>query len=150
MGAIGRFLIPHASSDNNATSRGFQGNISGSLKVDGVTKTFRITVQPGYTGSGQGSVGQSLEGLGRINNPLFVAQQQQRLTYFGFVPAGAAPLDVTGTFDVDTDEATRTFQGVFTAGNNTTQASMDGIIGPNTAGWLNAANAPAWNEIRRS
>jgi hypothetical protein len=69
------------------------------------------------------------------------------LAYYGYLTNGGAGIDVTGVFDVDTDEALRTFQGVFTAGNNTTQANVDGIIGPITAGWLNAANAPTWEEL---
>lgn len=134
--------------DTNAAARGFQGTLSGSLLVNGVTKTFDVTVLPGYTGSGLGSVGQSSESEGRAaNNPLFVAQQQQRLRYFGFVSEGGAPVTVDGDFGPGTDSALRTFQGAFIGGINTTQANTDGIIGPTTAGWLNAQNAPIFQEI---
>jgi hypothetical protein len=134
--------------DVNASARGFQGPLAGSLLVNGETKTFNVTVQPGYTGSGAGSVGQSLESQGRAaNNPLFVAQQQQRLRYFGFVAQGGAPLVVDADFGPATNSALRTFQGAFIGGINTTQANTDGIIGPNTAGWLNALNAPIFQEI---
>jgi hypothetical protein len=137
-----------AEGDANPAARGYEGSLSGSLLINGVTKTFSVLVQPGYTGGGQGSVGQSLESLGdSTNNPLYVAQQQQRLRYFNFVRQGGAAVSVTGTFDNATDEATRTFQGAFLGGVNTTQADADGIIGPITAGWLNAANAPTWNEL---
>jgi len=137
-----------ATGDTNSAARGFQGVLSGSLLVNGVTKSFSVAVRPGYTGSGASSVGQSSERIDRAaNNPLYVAQQQQRLRYFGFVRSGGAALNVTGAFDAATDEATRTFQGAFIGGFNTTQAGADGIIGPNTGGWLNAANAPTWNEL---
>ncbi|HEY1068192.1 MAG TPA: peptidoglycan-binding domain-containing protein, partial [Pirellulales bacterium] len=134
--------------DVNASARGFQGTLSGSLLVNGVSKTFSVTVQPGYTGSGPGAVGQSLEAQGRAaNNPLFVAQQQQRLRYFGFVSEGGAPLAIDADFGPATNSALKTFQGAFTGGVNTTQANVDGIVGPNTAGWLNAQNAPIFQEI---
>lgn len=134
--------------DTNAIARGFQGTLSGSVLVNGVSKTFSVTVQPGYTGSGAGSVGQSLESMGDAgNNPLFVAQQQQRLRYLGFVRDGGAAIAVDGDFGPATNAATRTFQGTFIGGYNATQADADGIIGPNTAGWLNAKNAPTWDEL---
>src|SRR3954469_2256247 len=137
-----------ASSDTNGNAQGFQGTLTGSLLINGVTKTFSVTVQPGYTGSGAGAVGQASESLGdATNNPLFVAQQQQRLRYFGYVAQGGGAVGVTGTFDTPTDQALRTFQADFIGGINTTQANTDGIIGPNTAGWLNAANAPQWAEL---
>ncbi|TWT86166.1 putative peptidoglycan binding domain protein [Pseudobythopirellula maris] len=146
----GRFWLapnPDASSDADPATRGYQGVVSGSLKINGVATTFEVNVRPGSTGAGAGSVGQSLEGLGRTNNPLYVAQQQQRLRYLGYVEDGGSALGVDGVFDDGTDEALRTFQAAFTAGVNTTQANVDGIIGPNTAGWLNAVNAPAWVEL---
>jgi hypothetical protein len=134
--------------DVNSTARGFPGVLSGSLLVNGVTRSFSVTVQPGYTGSGAGSVGQSSESIGdATNNPLFVAEQQQRLRYLGFVQQGGAAIAVDGDFGPATDQATRTFQGAFVGGVNTTQADVDGIIGPNTAGWLNAKNAPTWGEL---
>jgi peptidoglycan hydrolase-like protein with peptidoglycan-binding domain len=134
--------------DVNVTARGFQGTLSGSVLVGGVARSFSVTVRPGYTGSGAGSVGQSSERIGdATNNPLFVAQQQQRLRYLGFVRQGGAAIAVDGQFGPATDEATRTFQGTFVGGFNTTQADVDGIIGPNTAGWLNAKNAPTWDEL---
>jgi peptidoglycan hydrolase-like protein with peptidoglycan-binding domain len=134
--------------DANAAAKGFQGVLAGSLVVNGVSRTFSVTVQPGYTGSGAGAVGQSSEQIDDpANNPLFVAQQQQRLRYLGFVPQGGTPLAVDGDFGPATDSALRTFQGAFVGGNNTTQANVDGIIGPNTAGWLNAQNAPHWVEL---
>jgi hypothetical protein len=137
-----------ATGDTNPAARGFQGMLNGSLLVNGVSKSFSVTVRPGYTGSGAGSVGQSGERINRAtNNRLFVAQQQQRLRYFDFVRQGGAALAVDGIFGPATDEATRTFQAAFLGGYNTTQADADGIIGPNTAGWLNAANAPTWNEL---
>lgn len=132
----------------DSAARGFQGFLSGSVLVNGEVNTFGITVQRGYTGSGAGSVGQSSESMGdAANNRLFVAQQQQRLRYLGFVPEGGTPLAVDGDFGPLTDQATRTFQATFSTGYNTTQANSDGIIGPNTAGWLNAANAPIWEEL---
>lgn len=134
--------------DVNASARGFQGTLSGSLLVNGVSKTFSVTVQPGYTGSGAGAVGQSLEAQGRAaNNPLYVAQQQQRLRYFGFVSEGGAPLTIDADFGPATNSALRTFQGATIGGINTTQANTDGIVGPNTAAWLNAQNAPIFQEI---
>ncbi len=134
--------------DANASARGFQGLLGGNVLVNGESKSFSVTVQPGYTGSGAGAVGQSSERIGdATNNPLFVAQQQQRLRYFGFVRQGGAAIAVDGDFGPATDEATRTFQGTFVGGYNTTQADVDGIIGPNTAGWLNAKNAPKWGEL---
>ena len=134
--------------DANASARGFQGTLSGSLLVNGEPKTFSVTVQPGYSGSGAGAVGQSAESQGRAaNNPLFVAQQQQRLRYLGFVSEGGAPVAVDGDFGAGTDAALRTFQGAFIGGVNTTQANTDGIIGPTTAGWLNAPNAPIFQAI---
>jgi peptidoglycan hydrolase-like protein with peptidoglycan-binding domain len=137
-----------AEGDINTAARGFQGTLSGSVLVNGVTKTFSVTVAPGYTGSGAGSVGQSSESMGdATNNPLFVAEQQQRLRYLGFVTQGGAAIAVDGDFGPNTDAATRTFQAAFVGGVNTTQADVDGIIGPNTAGWLNAQNAPTWNEL---
>jgi hypothetical protein len=137
-----------ATGDTDPANRGFQGTLNGSVLVNGIEKTFSVTVRPGYTGSGAGSVGQSLERINRAaNNPLFVAQQQQRLRYLGIVRQGGAAVPVTGTFDASTDEATRTFQGAFLGGYNTTQADADGIIGPITAGWLNAANASTWDEL---
>jgi peptidoglycan hydrolase-like protein with peptidoglycan-binding domain len=134
--------------DTDPASRGFQGTVSGSVLVNGVSKTFSVTVRPGYTGSGAGTVGQSSEQLNdSTNNPLFVAQQQQRLRYLGFVDQGGTALAVDGEFGPRTDQAARTFQGAFVAGINTTQDDVDGIIGPNTAAWLNAANAPKWDEL---
>ena len=137
-----------AEGDANTAARGFQGTLSGSVLVNGVSKTFSVTVAPGYTGSGAGSVGQSSESMGdATNNPLFVAQQQQRLRYLGFVAQGGAAIAVDADFGPNTDAALRTFQGAFVGGVNTTQADVDGIIGPNTAGWLNAQNAPTWGEL---
>ncbi|QDS97022.1 peptidoglycan-binding domain-containing protein [Adhaeretor mobilis] len=134
--------------DTDPAARGFQGTLNGSLLIDGQPKKFSATVRPGYTGAGTGSVGQSLESLNDpANNRLFVAEQQHRLNYFGFVPQGGGSLVVDGVFGANTDEAVRTFQAAFVAGINTTQASVDGIVGPNTAGWLNAANAPTWEEL---
>ncbi|QEG37603.1 peptidoglycan-binding domain-containing protein [Bythopirellula goksoeyrii] len=134
--------------DTNPAARGFQGALTGSVLVNGEQKTFSVVVQPGYTGAGPGSVGQSLESLNKPgNNPLFVAQQQQRLRYLGFVREGGAPIAVDGDFGPNTNAALRTFQAAFVAGINTTQSSVDGIVGPNTAGWLNAANAPTWEEL---
>ena len=152
---FGRFwLFPNparntpALGDINSSARGFQGVLNGSVLISGVNKSFSIKVQPGYTGSGFGAVGQSSERIGdATNNPLFVAQQQQRLRYLGFVRQGGAAIAVDGDFGPATDEATRTFQGAFVGGYNTTQADVDGIIGPNTAGWLNARNAPIWGEL---
>jgi hypothetical protein len=150
----GRFwMVPNnrantaAFGDIDPNSGGFQGTLSGSVVINGVTKNFEVTVRKGYTGNGRSQVGQSLEGLGRTNNPLFVAQQQQRLSYFGFVGEGSASVAITGAFDAVTDSALRTFQAAILGGVNTTQADVDGIIGPNTAGWLNAANAPAWERL---
>lgn len=151
----GRFwVLPNPSADTpglgdvDPEARGFQGVIAGSVQVNGVLKSFEVTVQPGYTGSGAGSVGQSLERLNRAaNNELYVAQQQQRLRYFGYQKEGGGAIAVDGDFGPNTDAALRTFQAAFTGGVNTTQANVDGIIGPNTAGWLNAANAPTWDEL---
>ena len=134
--------------DINPDARGFQGTLSGSVLVDGESRSFSVQVQPGYTGSGATAVGQSLERLNRAaNNPLYVAQQQQRLRYYGFVRQGGAAIGVTGNFDAATDQATRTFQAAFLGGVNTTQNNADGIIGPISAGWLNAGNAPTWEEL---
>lgn len=127
--------------------RGFQGRLEGSVSIDGQPKTFAVTVRPGYTGAGEGAVLQGLEAIGRRNNKLHVAQQQQRLRYLGFVSEGGGQLVVDGLFGNNTDTALRTFQGAFVGGVNTTQNSVDGIVGPNTAGWLNAVNAPRWNEL---
>jgi peptidoglycan hydrolase-like protein with peptidoglycan-binding domain len=154
-GSSGRFWVfanpaynTPVAGDTDPAARGFQGTLQGTVLINGDAKSFSVTVQPGYTGSGTGSVGQSLERINRpTNNPLFVAQQQQRLRYLGFVRQGGAAVGVDGTFGPATDEATRTFQAAFTGGYNTTQANVDGIIGPNTAGWLNAANAPIWQEL---
>lgn len=141
-------LEGRGSGDTNAAARGFQGLLSGSVLVNGVSTTFSVQVQPGYTGSGAGSVQQSSESLGdATNNPLYVAQQQQRLRYLGYVAQGGGAVAVTGTFNDATDQATRTFQAGFIGGVNTTQDDADGIIGPTTASWLNAANAPTWGEL---
>ena len=134
--------------DVDPASRGFQGTLEGTVLVNGQQKSFAVTVQPGYTGAGSGSVGQSLEAINKpANNKLFVAQQQQRLRYLGFVRQGGTPISVDGDFGPNTDAALRTFQAAFVAGINTTQSNVDGIVGPNTAGWLNAANAPTWEEL---
>lgn len=134
--------------DTDPVARGFQGVIQGEVRVDGVLKSFEVTVQPGYTGLGAGSVGQSLERLNRAaNNELYVAQQQQRLRYLGYQKQGGGAIAVDGDFGPNTDAALRTFQAAIVGGVNTTQANVDGIIGPNTAGWLNAANAPTWDEL---
>jgi peptidoglycan hydrolase-like protein with peptidoglycan-binding domain len=134
--------------DVNAGARGFQGELTGSVLINGAAKTFSVTVQPGYTGSGAGAVGQSLESQGKpTNNPLFVAQQQQRLRYLGFVSQGGAAVAVDGDFGPATNSALRTFQGAIIGGVNTTQPNTDGIVGPNTAAWLNALNAPLWQEL---
>ncbi len=134
--------------DLDAAARGFQGSLEGAIKIDGQLRDFAVHVRAGYTGAGPGSVGQSFERINRAaNNPLFVAQQQHRLNYLGFVPQGGGQLVVDGGFGSNTDEALRTFQAAFVAGLNTSQASVDGIVGPNTAGWLNAENAPTWEEL---
>lgn len=137
-----------ATGDTDVSERGFQGTLTGSVLVNGVSQSFNVTVRPGYTGSGAGAVGQSAERINRAaNNPLFVAQQQQRLRYFSFVRDGATAVPVNGVFDTATDEATRTFQAAFLGGVNTTQDDADGIIGPISAGWLNAVNAPTWEKL---
>lgn len=136
--------------DQNLNAAGFQGTLEGSLDINGTTKTFSVTVQPGYTGAGAGAVQQSFERLGGSgNDPLFVAQQQQRLKYFGYKRIGGTPISVTGSFDLATDQALQTFQGAFDGGFNSSQSSpsADGIVGPTTAAWLNAANAPQWREL---
>ncbi len=150
----GRFwLFPNSAAnspslgDTDSTARGFQGTLTGSVLVNGVTKTFEINVRKGFTGNGREQVGQSLEGLGRTNNPLFVAQQQQRLSYLGYVAEGNLLVPATGIFDARTDSALRTLQAAIVGGVNTTQDGVDGIIGPVTAGWLNAANAPVWERL---
>lgn len=132
--------------DNEA--RGFQGRLDGSVVINGDTIDFAVNIRPGYTGAGPGSVGQSGERLNRgRNNPLFVAQQQHRLNYLGFVPEGSGQLTVDGNFDIRTDEAIATFQAAFIADINTTQSNVNRIVSPNTADWLNAANAPTWEEL---
>ena len=134
--------------DTHPDDRGFQGTLVGSVLAGGQPLQFSVTVQPGYTGAGPGSVNQSGERLTRgRNNRLFVAQQQHRLNYLGFVPEGGGQLVVDGQFGVQTDEAVSTFQAAFVGGVNTGQANVDGIVGPNTAAWLNAANAPTWDEL---
>ncbi len=139
---------PGRGGDTDPDAPGYQGTFAGSVDIDGVTHDFSVTVQPGYTGVGRGAVGQSLERLGGTsNNPLFVAQQQQRLAYLDFQRDGGGNPDITGTFDTATDEALRTFQAAFVGGLNTTQNSVDGIVGPTTAGWLNAGNAPRWERL---
>lgn len=134
--------------DTDLDARGFQGVLTGSLEIGGIERSFQVTVQPGYTGDGLGAVQQSGERINRpANNLLYVAQQQQRLKYLGFVQEGGGALVVDGLFGPNTEASLRTFQAAFVAGFNTTQSSVDGIIGPNTAGWLNAANAPRWDEM---
>ncbi len=134
--------------DTDPDARGFQGRLQGSIRVDGVPLEFAVNVRPGYTGAGAGSVGQSGERINRSsNNRLFVAQQQHRLNFFGFVPQGGGQLAVDGILGPNTDEAVSTFQAAFIANFNTSQSNTDGIVGPNTASWLNAANAPTWEEL---
>ncbi len=135
--------------DTNPDAPGFQGTTTGTVDIDGVTRGFSVTVQPGYTGSGRGAVTHNFDRLGGgvFNDALSVARQQQRLAYFEFQREGGGTAPVTGIFDTDTDEALRTFQAAFVGGLNTTQASVDGIVGPNTAGWLNAGNAPRWERL---
>ncbi|MEM7625113.1 MAG: peptidoglycan-binding domain-containing protein [Planctomycetota bacterium] len=134
--------------DTDPLSPGFQGTLNGQVTIDGVVRTFQITVRPGHSGTGRGAVTQAFEDIGDPRNvPLNVARQQQRLAYLGFEAQGGGLPRTTGTFDAGTDEALRTFQAVFVGGVNTTQVGVDGIIGPNTAGWLNAANAPRWEEL---
>lgn len=141
---------PNTFGDTSAV-RGFQGTLAGSVLVNGESKTFSVTVQPGYTGSGEGSVPFGFERVGRTtNDPLNVAKQQQRLKYLGFVRQGGSAISVTGTFDTATDQALQTFQAAFDGGVNATQgnsADADGIVGPTSAAWLNAANAPTWDEL---
>lgn len=136
-----------ASGDSNPDARGFQGRLDGSVLIDGQLKTFAVNVRPGYTGAGTAAVQQNFESIFGRNNKFRVAQQQQRLRYLGFVAEGGAPLTVDGIFGADTDEAMRTFQAVFVGGLNTTQNNVDGVVGPVTASWLNAANAPTWDEL---
>ncbi len=134
--------------DTDPDARGFQGRLQGSVLVDGEPLDFAVNVRPGYTGVGSGSVRQSGERINRSsNNRLFVSQQQHRLNYFGFVPRGGGQLTVDGEFGTKTDEAVSTFQAAFIANFNTSQSNTDGIVGPNTASWLNAANAPTWEEL---
>lgn len=150
-GRLWVFANPAAGGDTDAAARGFQGRLEGSVLVNGEAKTFAVTVQPGYTGAGAGAVQQSFERINRTaNNPLYVAQQQQRLRYLGFVRQGGSPVSVTGTFDTGTDQALQTFQAAFDGGVNATQTNSsqaDGIVGPTSAAWLNAANAPTWDEL---
>jgi hypothetical protein len=137
-----------AEGDTNIVARGFQGTLSGSLTINGVSKTFSVTVAPGYTGSGAGAVNYNYEQYGGSSNkPLDVAQQQQRLRYLGFVSEGGDAVAVDGQFGPKTDTAFRTFQGVYIGGYNTTQSDADGIVGPNATAWLNSANAPMWGEL---
>lgn len=147
----GRFWVfadPAGPGDTNGGARGYQGTLTGSLLVNDVSQSFSVTVRPGYTGSGAGAVGQSLEAQGKAtNNKLFVAQQQQRLRYLGFVAQGGASLVVDGDFGPATNTAMRTFQAANIGGVNTTQAGADGIVGPTTASWLNAANATTWGQV---
>ncbi|MEO0530731.1 MAG: peptidoglycan-binding domain-containing protein [Planctomycetota bacterium] len=148
-GRLWLFANPNTFGDTNPEARGFQGTLQGSVEVNGEPKTFSVTVQPGHTGVGAGSVPFGFERAGRpANNRLNVARQQQRLRYFGFRRQGGSPINVTGTFDFTTDQALQTFQAAVDGGVNATQAnSADGIIGPITASWLNAANAPTWDEL---
>ncbi|MEN0109820.1 MAG: peptidoglycan-binding domain-containing protein, partial [Planctomycetota bacterium] len=152
-GRLWLFSNPVAAGDADAAARGYQGRVEGSVRINGATKTFAVNVVPGYTGAGEGAVGQSFEGRNRSsNNELFVAQQQQRLRYFGFRSnSGQALPVVDGDFGVNTESALKTFQAAFLSGTgsrvNYTQAGADGVVGPNTAGWLNAANAPTWDEL---
>lgn len=150
-GRLWVFANPKTFGDTDAAARGFQGTLAGSVLVNGESKTFSVTVQPGHTGSGPGSVPFGFERVGRAeNNRLNVAQQQQRLKYFGFVRQGGSSINVTGVFDAATDQALQTFQAAFDGGVNATQtnsANADGIVGPTSAAWLNAANAPTWDEL---
>ena len=137
-----------SSGDTDPAARGFQGALSGTVRINGVEHDFSVTVRPGYTGAGPGQVLQSFESINNPgNNQLYVAQQQQRLRYFGFQKQGTGAIGVDGDFGPNTDSALRTFQGAFVANVNTGQSNVDGIIGPNTASWLNAANAPTWDEL---
>ncbi|TWT46733.1 peptidoglycan-binding domain-containing protein [Botrimarina hoheduenensis] len=136
--------------DTDPASRGFQGRLEGSLNVNGVPMTFAVNVVPGHTGAGTGSVQQAGESDSSAPNRLNVAQQQHRLRYLGFRQNAFQLLPtVDGLFGTNTDAAVRTFQAAFISGTsvNATQNSVDGIVGPNTAGWLNAANAPTWDEL---
>src|SRR5262249_49478031 len=70
--------------------------------------------------------------------------------YLGFVPQGGTPLTVDADFGPNTDGATRTFQATWAGGStgyNYTQDDVDGIIGPNTAGWPNPPKPPTWGEL---
>ncbi|MEO1496362.1 MAG: peptidoglycan-binding domain-containing protein [Planctomycetota bacterium] len=137
--------------DTDPDARGFQGRIEGSITVNGQPRTFAVNVVPGYTGAGPGAVMQDIEcRTCANNNELHVAQQQQRLRYLGFrQSSGNALPSVDGNFGINTESALKTFQAAFLSGGNVnaTQNNADGVVGPNTAGWLNAANAPTWDEL---
>ena len=120
-----------------SSAKGFQGVLAGSVKVDGVTKTFELTVRDGYTGAGRGAVVDS-------DSKVAVAGQQHRLNYFGYPTKGGDSLAVDGSFGPATTKAVQLFQGSF---NNRNPGGMDGIVGPNTTKWLNAKNAPHWVEL---
>lgn len=139
--------LPRGRGGDRGLEPGFQGTIAGSVQIDGQTKTFEVQVQPGYSGVGRGAVTHNGERLGRRNNALSVAQQQHRLAYFGYQAEGGPLPSVTGSFDGDTNQALRTFQAAIVGGLNTTQASVDGIVGDNTGAWLNAGNAPFWERL---
>ncbi|WP_432797708.1 peptidoglycan-binding protein [Poriferisphaera sp. WC338] len=144
----GRFyIIPDTingtGGDTNANSIGFQGVLSGSVKIDGVDQTFEITVREGYSGAGRGAV------TAGDSDPVSIARQQQRLNYFGYPAQGGSTLSVDGDYGPMSESAVKLFQAA-TQSNGAGKpgtGSSDGVVGPNTTAWLNAANAPSWVEL---
>ncbi|QDU34844.1 hypothetical protein KS4_29200 [Poriferisphaera corsica] len=135
------FIVPDAvgttSNDLNLNAKGFQGTLTGNVLVDGVQKSFEVTVREGYTGAGRGAVVDA-------DDKVSVAGQQHRLNYFGYPRQGGDSLVVDGDYGPSSTSAVKLFQASF---SNSKPANMDGVVGPNTTAWLNAANAPSWVEL---
>ncbi|QQE12909.1 peptidoglycan-binding protein [Planctomycetota bacterium] len=135
------FLIPDvdggSSNDLNINAKGFQGTLQGNVTVDGVLKSFEVTVREGYTGNGRGMVVDA-------GDTVSVAGQQHRLNYLGYPTKGGSSLVVDGDYGPASTKAVQLFQASF---GNSKPSYMDGVVGPNTTKWLNSANAPQWVEL---
>ncbi len=96
------FFVPESAAVLDQTKpnqRGFAGLLNGSSEIDGVSRSFKIIVDEGFSTEGQNSVGTSFGTL----------RLQQRLKHLGFPGANGQTLETTGISDDNLLHAIRLF-----------------------------------------